>query len=50
MRVYEYVFMIKTMKGDTLQFNKTFQYVHIYDLLCVNSENFNKHISKIYPS
>ena len=43
--------MIKTMKGDitrALQFNKTSRYID--DLLCVNSDNFNKHISEIYPS
>ena len=44
-------FIIKTMKGDitrALQFNKTFRYID--DLLCVNNDNFNKHINKIYPS
>ena len=48
---YEYEFIIKTMKGDitrALQFNKTFRYID--DLLCVNNDNFNKHINEIYPS
>ena len=39
------------MKGDitrALQFNKTFRYID--DLLCVNNDNFNKHINEIYPS
>ena len=31
-----------------LQFNKTFRYID--DLLCVNNDNFNKHINEIYPS
>ena len=37
------------MKGDitrALQFNKTFRYID--DLLCVNNDNFNKHINEIY--
>ena len=44
-------FIIKTMKGDitrALQFNKTFRYID--DLLCVNDNNFNKHINEIFPS
>ena len=39
------------MKGDitrALQFNKTFRYID--DILCVNNDNFNKHINEIYPS
>ena len=39
------------MKGDitrALQFNKTFRYID--DLLCVNNDNFSKHINEIYPS
>ena len=51
LHTYEYEFVIKTMKGDitrALQFNKTFRYID--DLLCVNNDNFNKHINEIYPS
>ena len=51
LHTYEYEFIIKTMKGDitrALQFNKTFRYID--DLLCVNNDNFNKHINEIYPS
>ena len=43
--------IIKTMKGDitrALQLNKTFRYID--DLLCINNDNFNKHINDIYPS
>ena len=46
-----HVRVIKTMKGDitrALQFNKTFRYID--HLLCVNNDNFNKHINEIYPS
>ena len=51
LHTYKYEFIIKTMKGDNtraLQFNKTFRYID--DLLCVNNNNFNKHINEIYPS
>ena len=51
LHTYEYEFIIKTMKSDitrALQFNKTFRYID--DLLCVNNDNFNKHINEIYPS
>ena len=51
LHTYEYEFIIKTMKGDitkALQFNKTFRYID--DLLCVNNDNFNKHINETYPS
>ena len=51
LHTYEYEFIIKTMKGDitrALQFNKTFRYID--NLLCVNNDNFNKHINEIYPS
>ena len=51
LHTYEYEFIIKTMKGDitrALQFNKTFRYID--DLLCVNNDNFNKHINEICPS
>ena len=51
LHTYEYEFIIKTMKGDitrALQFTKTFRYID--DLLCVNNDNFNKHINEIYPS
>ena len=51
LHTYEYEFIIKTVKGDItreLRFNKTFRYID--DLLCVNNDNFNKHINEIYPS
>ena len=51
LHTYEYEFIITTMKGDitrALQFNKTFRYID--NLLCVNNDNFNKHINEIYPS
>ena len=51
LHIYEHEFIIKTMKGDitrALQFNKTFRCID--DLLCVNNDNFNKHINEIYPS
>ena len=50
LHTYEYEFIKKKMKGDitrALQLNKTFR--HIDDLLCVNNDNFNKHINEIYP-
>ena len=51
LHTYEYEFIINIMNGDitrALQFNKTFRYID--DLLCVNNDNFNKHINEIYPS
>ena len=50
LHTYEYEFIIKTMKmdiGSALQFKNTFRYID--DLLSINNEKFEKHISEIYP-
>ena len=51
LHIFEYDFMVKTMKQDitkAIRFNNTFRYID--DLFSINNVAFGNYISVIYPS